>query len=504
MASVHTEKRNGRTLRRIQFYDKDKRRRSIRLGSISKRDADAIRVRVECLNSASISGAPLDGETSRWVSKIGCDLADKLRNAGFADYIPQAESSTLGAFIDQYIAGRTDAKPNTIRNLKNSREKLVAYFGEERDWRDIKPGDADEWRQSLVNQRLSEATVSKAVKHAKQFGRLAHRKELVDTNPFQDLKAGSERNDSRLQFIPAETIDKVIAAAPNAEWRLIIALARYGGVRTPSETLAIKWSDVDWDGGKLTVPSPKTEGHGKPYRIIPVFPELRPYLEEAFDQAADGATYVITGYRDSNANLRTQFLRILRLAGVESWPRLFHNLRASRQTELENDFPSHVVANWLGNSPTIAQRHYLTTTEDHFRRAVGQGGGATGGAMVELQSVPKAAAETGTDSQTDREELPQPLEKQGLVRSNATRNKNRRLGTRRLQAPPRGVEDTAETPENEAILEEGGARGGAIGDLDDAIDADLAMVIELWEKLSPEARAEIRERVERAVDRLSE
>ncbi len=30
-------------------------------------------------------------------------------------------------------------------------------------------------------------------------------------------------------------------------------------------------------------------------------------------------------------------------AGLKPWAKLFHNLRASRQTELENDFPSHVV-----------------------------------------------------------------------------------------------------------------------------------------------------------------
>ncbi len=85
MASVHTEKRKGKSYRRVQFYDKDGQRRSIRLGAISKKAADAIGVKVEALNSAAISGAPLDSETSRWVSEIGRDLADKLRNAGFGE-----------------------------------------------------------------------------------------------------------------------------------------------------------------------------------------------------------------------------------------------------------------------------------------------------------------------------------------------------------------------------------------------------------------------------------
>ena len=52
-----------------------------------------------------------------------------------------------------------------------------------------------------------------------------------------------------------------------------------------------------------------------------------------------------------NANLRTTFGKILRRAGLEPWPRLFHNLRASRETELVEKYPVQVVTSWLGNTP---------------------------------------------------------------------------------------------------------------------------------------------------------
>ena len=38
--------------------------------------------------------------------------------------------------------------------------------------------------------------------------------------------------------------------------------------------------------------------------------------------------------RDSAVNLRTQFCRIIRRAGFAPWPKLWHNLRASRESEL--------------------------------------------------------------------------------------------------------------------------------------------------------------------------
>ncbi len=73
------------------------------------------------------------------------------------------------------------------------------------------------------------------MKQARQFFKLAQRKGLIDANPFVDIKAGSQRNEARLEFIGRDIIQKVLDAAPTVEWRVIIALARYGGLRTPSE-----------------------------------------------------------------------------------------------------------------------------------------------------------------------------------------------------------------------------------------------------------------------------
>ena len=104
-------------------------------------------------------------------------------------------------------------------------------------------------------------------------------------------------------------------------------------------------------------------------RWVPIFPELRPHLEQAWDQAEPGTQYVITRYRPENANLRTQLARIIRRASLEPWPKLFQNLRATRETELAEVFPLHVVCAWIGNSQSVAAKHYLQVTDDHFRDA---------------------------------------------------------------------------------------------------------------------------------------
>ena len=150
-------------------------------------------------------------------------------------------------------------KPNTLRNYEATRRHLVSHFGQDKGLRDITPGDADDWRQALVSKEFSGPTISREVKRARQFFRAAVRKRIIDANPFQDLKSGSQVNKSREHFITLETTRQVIDACPDYEWRLMVALSRYGGLRCPSEHLALRWDGMDWERDRMTVNSPKTE-----------------------------------------------------------------------------------------------------------------------------------------------------------------------------------------------------------------------------------------------------
>src|SRR5262249_32956153 len=150
-----------------------------------------------------------------------------------------------------------------------------------------------------------------------------------------DAKAPPEVNDDRQYFVSREDAAKLLDACPNGEWRLLVALARWGGLRAPSEVEAGGWSGVGWGRGGFWVASRETEHHaGKEGRWVPIFPELCPHLEEAWERAAEGAVHVVTHGRQRgiDVNLRTGLLRIIRRAGLAPWPRLWQNLRSSRET----------------------------------------------------------------------------------------------------------------------------------------------------------------------------
>jgi hypothetical protein len=76
-------------------------------------------------------------------------------------------------------------------------------------------------------------------------------------------------------------------------------------------------------------------------------------------------------YQSSQKYLRTRLSKILENAGLEVWPKLFVNLRASRRMELQEMFPDPVVNVWLGHSSRVAEKHYLQVTPEHWEKSAG-------------------------------------------------------------------------------------------------------------------------------------
>ena len=336
-----------------------------------------------------------------WVKGLEPLLARKLARVGL---IAEAKPAlALGSFLADYTTRRVDVKPATKEVWSQVVRNLLQHFGADRDLAEVTEADAEDFKMFLVAQKLAPTTVFKRLQFARMFFRAAKKRKLIADNPFAEVSAKAVMRQDRQRFITREETERLLDVC-NPTWRVIVALSRYGGLRCPSEVLSLRWQDIDWEAGRIVVQSPKTEHHvGKASRTIPLFPELRPALAEAFELAPEGAVYVVDGnHRDAantasgwrNCNLRTQFERIVKRAGLQPWPRLFHAMRASRETELAKEYPIHVVTSWLGNTPRIAMKHYLQVTDADFGRAakVSEKGGAESGAPSAQNAAQRAHA----------------------------------------------------------------------------------------------------------------
>ncbi len=379
MASIANDA-NGR--KRIQFMGLDGKRRTLRLGKASKSVAARIAGHVENIVTAELRRQPIERDTAAWLGDLPETFYGKLVAVGLVSQRNVERADGLGKFLDDYLAKRTDLKGGTRVFISHTIRNLKAFFGADTPLASITTGDADDFGRYLVKEKLSPATVNRRLGLAKSLFRVAVRHKLIVENPFMDAKTANKTNPERQRFIDRETITKIIDAAPSAEWRMLIALARFGGVRVPSEAVTLKWEDIDFVEGRITVYSPKTEHHaGKGTRQIPLFPELLLYLEDLRELAEVGAVYVFTKLRRDAAqhatgwkavNLRSQFTKIIKRAGLTPWPRLWVNLRSSCETELVQRFPAHVTAAWLGHTPDIAQKHYLQVLPSHFQDAASE------------------------------------------------------------------------------------------------------------------------------------
>ena len=107
----------------------------------------------------------------------------------------------------------------------------------------------------------------------------------------------------RMKFITGSDIELILGQAPDIEWRLVISLARWGGLRIPSEIAELKWDHVNWETNRITIPQPKLEHiHGKGQRVFPLFPELLPVLLDAGEMAPKGAGYIVPRLRGDSRN----------------------------------------------------------------------------------------------------------------------------------------------------------------------------------------------------------
>ena len=379
MASVGTDQGG---LRRILFYAPDGSRKTIRLGKCSKRDADSLRLKVEDLLACKIRKLPFDRELAIWTESIDPRLRKRFQLAGLLeqpDCPDITKAKSVESFLDEYMEryGKSK-KPGTREVWKQVMGNLKTYLPKGILLREVTAGHAKKFHESLKSSGMASTTIYKRIGFSRQFFNDALDWELIDKNPFLKVKPANASAKSNVE-VPRDTIDALLKHC-DLTWKIIVTLSRYAGMRCPSEVLSLRWSDIDWEAGRMDITEPKVEHHaGRGKRCCPLFPEVREILEVAKVQAREGAEYVVdhaeyrraacSEYGWRNANLRTQFTRILKKAGIEPWDRIFHSMRASRQTELEAQFPLHVVCSWLGNSPRIAQRSYLLVTEDHFHSA---------------------------------------------------------------------------------------------------------------------------------------
>ena len=233
-----------------------------------------------------------------------------------------------------------------------------------------------DYRSLRTGKPLLEATVAGAVTKAKAVFNWGIKEKWItkEQNPLAGVGRGSFASRGKFREVTMDEYCRLLKACPCQEWRVIIALARIGGLR-PCEILRLRWSDVSWEKSLFRVTSTKTERYeGKETRDVPLFRLLCIELEHLAEcESSKGKEFVINRYRDpEHSNMRHQFSLIVKKAGLAPIPRPFDSMREICSTEIYDEWGAFLESKWIGHSSKIAKECYLKVRQSDFERAAGR------------------------------------------------------------------------------------------------------------------------------------
>ncbi|MEM9354569.1 MAG: phage integrase SAM-like domain-containing protein [Pseudomonadota bacterium] len=408
LSLVHAD--SGRP--QIQYKLGKGKKQTLRLGQCTEDIAKAVKQHVREILLAKMFNRTLPLDTEIWLQGLDDSIHAKLAKHKFVEpKVPAAKvvdeaTWTVARLADYCIHLWYSKKPHgstakpywqTLSKLKyffrtqcrrcghlTSKEQACEHCGDipedqqDSSWEigNITAGKVDEfanWLRYEANdgEGHKSSTFNKHIQRSRRFFRQAMRLKRIDENPFEHVPPAVDDSDDREFNVTIEIFDKLMRHEPDPMFRLVLALARFGGLRTPSEIGPLQ---REWCSDKsIKVHTVKLDYLPKKrWRRVPIFSPLRPYLDDVLKLPPDPSGALIYGFKITESALTSRMHRLLNRAKVEPWPKLWLNLRSTRITELEDSrlFSETALDRWFGNTKKTRKKHYNQVFKDQLEAAI--------------------------------------------------------------------------------------------------------------------------------------
>jgi hypothetical protein len=239
MATLTVDK-SGKTPGYLIQYCENGKRYSLYLGGkrFTRNAAEQLKEIIETLILYRHSGVTvLDKRTHTWLETASPIIKEKLAKVGLIE-IPQRH--TCKELWTEYLNQKTDVKSSTFRLYNTSRKKFFDFFSELELIGQLDQDRMKEWIKSM-RERNAETSIALYIRHAKSvFNWSIKEKKWLFESPLAGIGNGSFENHEKDRIVTLQEYRKLLSACPNQEWRTIIALARIGGLRCPSELMPLR------------------------------------------------------------------------------------------------------------------------------------------------------------------------------------------------------------------------------------------------------------------------
>ena len=276
----------------------------------------------------------------------------------FAEYLrqkkPNVAASTLAAYEWAY-------------------DSFLAYLGARADGgiEMIEHSDIRAWRDKEKEAGLSDKRVNNLLKYVSGPFAKAAKTGMISINPVAATESLRVTDSVERKPFTVGEINSLITHCPSQEWRVVLLLGVYCGMRLGDATRR-KLSDFDLAGKTVTFVPEKKRNQGKVI-VLPLHPslleEINGLLSHSSAETGDWLTPTLNATpMTGRTGLSSRFIDIMEAAGIDRGDSLEGTGRG--RTRFARSFHStrHTAATWLANEGVQEDLRMLLT--DHESRDV--------------------------------------------------------------------------------------------------------------------------------------
>lgn len=246
-----------------------------------------------------------------------------------SDILERATGETLNvvtarAYLDQWAKSKELTKADgTAKRYRHTVDEFLKQLGVRADQNiaAVKATDISKFRDNQIEVGKSATTANMAVKTLRIPFNLARKHGIISFSPAEAVEMLHAESESRDVFTSAQ-LESILAVC-DAEWKGLVLIARYCGLRL-GDVVSLTWDNVVPDGDRFIfrfLPKKAMRGERSKIHEMPVHPKVEAYLFELKTNSRKSRTPLfpeLSKLRLSGCNgLSARFQKIMEQAGVQ-------------------------------------------------------------------------------------------------------------------------------------------------------------------------------------------
>jgi integrase len=191
------------------------------------------------------------------------------------------QSFTIKSWCEEWLDRKArDSSKATMARYKGHVRAFLSWIDtkSEKPLETLTTADVEKWKRSLLDTGIVGKTVLSYLKDIGSIYRSAIREGIVAFNPVAACEKPDTSDSQERKPFTVEEVAKLIKAAPSDEWKGLILMGTFTGLRM-GDAARVQWSSIDLQKKLITLMPTKTKKK-KTLVSIPIHPDLLAYLSK--------------------------------------------------------------------------------------------------------------------------------------------------------------------------------------------------------------------------------